>query len=133
MKIQYVIAIYLMRWLINFHDSTFKWTATAGIGIQTTKDWLSQLVNFKNAIWTWRHFRRTMCKNDMFSTDPADWANNNPSPISKINQVRRTRHGGHCWKSKDHLINNVLLWTPIYGRSCISRTSITYQSLLCTD
>ena len=27
----------------------------------TTKDWLSQLVNFKNAIWTWGHFRRTTC------------------------------------------------------------------------
>ena len=25
------------------------------------KAWLSQLVNFKNAIWTWGHFRRTIC------------------------------------------------------------------------
>ena len=31
------------------------------IGIHPTKAWLSQLVNFKNAIWTWRHFRRTIC------------------------------------------------------------------------
>ena len=23
--------------------------------------WLSQLVNFKNVIWTWGHFRRTIC------------------------------------------------------------------------
>ena len=30
----------------------FKWTTTAGIGIHPTKAWLSQLVNFKNAIWT---------------------------------------------------------------------------------
>ena len=35
-----------------------KWTATATIGIHPTKTWLSQLVNFKNAIW---HFRRTTC------------------------------------------------------------------------
>ena len=41
-----------MRWLTNFYDFRFKWTATAGIGIHHTKDWLSQLVNFKNAIWT---------------------------------------------------------------------------------
>ena len=50
-----------MRWLINFYDFRFKWTATVGIGINPTKAWLSQLVNFKNAIWTWGHFRRTIC------------------------------------------------------------------------
>ena len=53
MKIHYVIAIHLMRWLANFYDFRFKWTATARIGIYTIKAWLSQLVNFKNAIWTW--------------------------------------------------------------------------------
>ena len=41
-----------MRWLTNFYDFRFKWIATAGIGIHPTKAWLSQLVNFKNAIWT---------------------------------------------------------------------------------
>ena len=52
LKIQYVIAIHFMRWLTNFYDLRFKWTATAEIGIHPTKAWLSQLVNFKNAIWT---------------------------------------------------------------------------------
>ena len=32
-------------------------------------------------------------------------------PIMKIIQVRRTRHAGHCWRSKDELISDVLLWT----------------------
>ena len=41
-----------MRWLANFHDFRFKWTATAAIGIHPTKAWLSRLQNFKNAIWT---------------------------------------------------------------------------------
>ena len=41
-----------MRWLTNFYDFRFKWTATAAIEIHPTKAWLSQLVNFKNAIWT---------------------------------------------------------------------------------
>ena len=41
-----------MRWLTNFYDFRFKWTATARIGIHPTKAWLSQLVNSKNAIWT---------------------------------------------------------------------------------
>ena len=41
-----------MIWLTNFYDFRFKWTATAGIGIHPTNAWLSQLVNFKNEIWT---------------------------------------------------------------------------------
>ena len=32
--------------------------------------------------------------------------------ITKTIQVRRTRHAGHCWRSKDELISDVLLWTP---------------------
>ena len=54
-----------MRWLTNF-DFMFKWTATAAIGIHPTKAWLSQLLNFKNAIWTWGHFRRTICNKFCF-------------------------------------------------------------------
>ena len=33
-------------------------------------------------------------------------------PITKTIQVRRTRHAGHCWRSRDELIRDVLLWTP---------------------
>ena len=50
-----------MRWLTNFYDFGFKWTFTVGIGIHPTKAWFSQLVSFKNAIWMWGHFRRTIC------------------------------------------------------------------------
>ena len=32
-------------------------------------------------------------------------------PITKNIQVRRTRQGGHCWRSRDELISDVLLWT----------------------
>ena len=47
----------------QFYDFRFKSTATAAIGIHTTKAWLSQPMNFKNAIW---HFRRTICKKFCF-------------------------------------------------------------------
>ena len=33
-------------------------------------------------------------------------------PITKTINVRRTRHAGHCWRSRDELIGDVLLWTP---------------------
>ena len=32
-------------------------------------------------------------------------------PITKTIQVRRARHAGLCWRSRDELISDVLLWT----------------------
>ena len=40
-----------------------------------------------------------------------------PAPITKTIQVRRTRHEGHCWRSRDELIRDVLLWTPTHGHA----------------
>ena len=54
-------------------------------------------------------------------------------PITKTIQVRRTRHAGHCWRSKDELISDVLLWTPTYGRAKTGRPSRTYIQQLCED
>ena len=41
-----------MRWLTNFYDFSFKSTGTAAIGIHPNKAWLTQRVDFKNAIWS---------------------------------------------------------------------------------
>ena len=54
-------------------------------------------------------------------------------PITKTIQVRRTRHVGHCWRSKDELISDVLLWTPTYGRAKAGRPARTYIQQLCED
>ena len=54
-------------------------------------------------------------------------------PITKTIQVRRTRHGGHCWRSRDELISDVLLWTPTYGRAKAGRSATTYIQQLCED
>ena len=54
-------------------------------------------------------------------------------PITKTIQVRRTRHSGHCWRSRDELISNVLLWTPTYGQAKAGRPARTYIQQLCED
>ena len=54
-------------------------------------------------------------------------------PITKNIQVRRTRHAGHCWRSKDELISDVLLWTPTYGQAKAGRPARTYIQQLCED
>ena len=48
-------------------------------------------------------------------------------------QVRRTRHAGHCWRSRDELISDVLLWTPTYSRAKAGRPARTYIQQLCED
>ena len=47
-------------------------------------------------------------------------------PITKTIQVRRTKHAGHCWSSKDEVISDLLLWTPTYGRAKAERPARTY-------
>ena len=54
-------------------------------------------------------------------------------PITKTIQVRRARHVGHSWRSRDEFINDVLLWTPAYGRAKAGRPARTYIEQLCED
>ena len=42
-------------------------------------------------------------------------------PITKTIQVRRTRHAGLCWRSKDELISDVFQWTFAYGQAKAGR------------
>ena len=43
------------------------------------------------------------------------------------------RHAGHCWRSRDELISDVLLWTPTHGRAKAGRPARTYIQQLCED
>ena len=54
-------------------------------------------------------------------------------PITKTIQVRRTRHAGHCWRSRDDLLSDVLLWTPTYGWAKAGRPARTYIQQLYED
>ena len=54
-------------------------------------------------------------------------------PVTKTIQVRRTRHAGHYWRSKDELISDVLLWTPAYGQAKAGQQARTYIQQLCED
>ena len=54
-------------------------------------------------------------------------------PITETIQVRRTRHAGHCWRSRDEFISDVLLWTPTHGRAKAGRPARTYIQQLCED
>ena len=54
-------------------------------------------------------------------------------PIMKTIQVRWTKHAGYCWRSKDELISDVLVWTPAHGRAKAGQPARTYIQQLCED
>ena len=54
-------------------------------------------------------------------------------PITKTITIRRTRHAGHCWKSKDELIRDLLLWTPLHGRAKAGGPTRKCLQQLCAD
>ena len=53
--------------------------------------------------------------------------------ITKTIKVRRTRHEGHFWRSKDELINDILLWTLSHGRAKGGQPARTYIQQICAN
>ena len=54
-------------------------------------------------------------------------------PITKTIKVRRTRHAGHGWRSREEFISDVLLWTSSYGRAKVGWPARTYRQQLSED
>ena len=54
-------------------------------------------------------------------------------PITKTIKVSQTRHAGHCRRSRDELIIDVLRWTSSHGRARAGRPARTYIQQLCED
>ena len=53
--------------------------------------------------------------------------------ISQTTQVRLARYAGHCWRSNDKLISDILFWTLTHGHTSIGRPTRTYIHRLCAD
>ena len=54
-------------------------------------------------------------------------------PITKIIQVRQTRHAGRCWRSWDELISDILLRTSSRERTKAGQPARTYIQQLCAE
>ena len=81
----------------------------------------------KQSVWGWhlnKSWRQHPTRHQLYGHLP---------PITKTIQVRRARHAGHCWRSRDELISDVLLWTPTHGRAKAGRPARTYIQQLCGD
>ena len=95
------------------------WTLTKRLGKKPGDNYSKMLRAILNKLW-----RQHPTKHQLYGLLP---------PITKAIQVRRTRHAGHCWRSRDVLISDVLLWTPSYGRTKAGRPARTYILQLWED
>ena len=95
------------------------WTLTKWLEKKPDGHYTRMLREILNKSW-----RQQPTKNQLYGYLP---------PITKTIQVRRTRHAGHCWRSRDELISDVLLWTPTYCRAKAERSARTYIQQLCAD
>ena len=51
----------------------------------------------------------------------------------KTIKIRQTRHVGHCWRSRDELISDVLQWTPSHGQAKAVQPAQTHIQQLCVN
>ena len=54
-------------------------------------------------------------------------------PITNTMRARWTNHAGHCRRSRDELISDILLWTPSYDRAKAGWPARTYIQQICKD
>ena len=84
----------------------------------------------------WQLHKNAACNPEqvLASNTPQDTNCTATCPLSrKLFKFRRTRHAGHCWRSRDELIRDVLLWIPTHGRAKAGRPARTYIQQLCED
>ena len=95
------------------------WTLTKQLEKKLDGNYTRMLRAILNKCWRQHHTRH-----QLYGHQP---------PITKTIQVRWTRHAGHCWRSRDELISDVLLWPPTYGWAKAGRPARTYIQQLCED
>ena len=92
------------------------WTLTKRLEKKLDGNYTRMLRAILNKSW-WQH----PTKHQLYGQLP---------PITK---TRRTRYSRHCWRSRDELISDALLWTLTYGRAKAGRPARTYIQQLCED
>ena len=95
------------------------WTLTKRMEKKLDSNYTKMLRAILNKSW-----RQHLTKHQLYGHLP---------PITKTIKIRRNRHAGHCWRSRNELISDVLRWTHSYGRAKAGRPARTYIQQLCED
>ena len=103
----------------NGRIDTAVWTLTKCMEKKLHGSYTSMLQSILNKSW-----RQHFTKQQLYGHLP---------PIMKTIQIRRTRHVEYCWRSKDELISDILLWTSSHGQTKAGWPARTYIQHLCAD
>ena len=95
------------------------WTLTRRMEKKLDSNYTRMLWAILNKLW-----RQHPTKQQLYS---------HLSLITKTIKVRPNRRAGHCWRSRDELIGNVLLWTPSHSLAKAGWPTRTYLPQLCAD
>ena len=57
----------------------------------------------------------------------------NTPPLSQSIRRHRLRFAGHCWRSKQELAGDLVVWAPSHGRRSQGRPRMTYPEQLAND
>ena len=95
------------------------WTLTKRLETKLDGTYTRMLRTILNISW-----KQHPTKQDLYGHLP---------PISHVIRERQMRFAGHCWRSKEEIVRDVLLWTPKHGHTRVGRPSKTYINQLCED
>ena len=79
-----------------------------------------------------RMLRRTLGLTWEDKVTNANLYRNIPTLSSELRQ-RRLRFAGHCWRSKDEICSDLLMWEPLHGKRRVGAPATTYVDMLQED
>ena len=95
------------------------WTLTKRMEIKLDGNYTRMLQAILNKSWRQHPTEQQLC--------------GHLPPITKTIKIRRAKHAGRYWRSKDELISDVLLWIPLLGRAKVGRPARNYIQQVCAD
>ena len=125
----------------NDINTQLAWTAVERLSVVWKSDLTDKIKYsfFQAAVLSilldaWLHHMDASCIEQVLEATPhkaaAVWP---PATHHETIQIRWTRHTGHCRRSKDELINDMILWTLSHGWAKVGWPARTYIQQLCAD
>ena len=108
---------WLVDWLLLYRCTT--WKLTKWMEKKLDSNYTRMLQVILNESW-----RQHPTKQQLYDHQPH---------IMKTIKVRWTRHVAHCWRSRDKVISDVLLWILLHGQANAGRPARTYIQQLYAD
>ena len=95
------------------------WTTTKKLENKLDGTYTRMLRAVLNKSW-----REHPTKEELYGKIPA---------ITSLIKERRTRFAGHCYRSKEELASDLILWIPAHGHTQVGRPQMSYIDQLAKD